>query len=342
MRTEVGGSIRWWRALALAVVVALGFVTIVGSGGGSIDAPECSFFSNTCNPTIGPTAEVVVSPFRMTAQVGSPASFTASTTAAKPSYQWKRSSDGGFNYDNIPGATSATLTLPGVRLTDDGAMFTVDVASPNTLIFGPVAARLAVSSMPSVVFQDGDFLPANWTTAAVASPALNGPTHSEARAATGGNPDAFRSMTVALTAGASSLRVFNTSQAASYDPKSQGAIYTIDFAEDCIITSSSPSIAAVDSKMMIEQSGRKYTTGATIGCSAPAWSHFSGWPSLGIGDFVLVDGPACGAGESCPDFSATAAPLQFGYLRDARQAASAPAGSIGHGIDNWKVAVWRR
>jgi hypothetical protein len=63
--------------------------------------------------------------------------------------------------------------------------------------------------------------------------------------------------------------------------------------------------------------------------------------SLAAQDFVLLDGPACGAGDSCPDFSASAAPLRFGFVRNS-QALAGVAGTIAHGIDNWKVTVWRR
>lgn len=68
-----------------------------------------------------------------------------------------------------------------------------------------------------------------------------------------------------------------------------------------------------------------------VACSNPA--------SLGVANFVLVNGPAFGVGQSCPDFSAGGALLQFGYIRDALQLASAPAASILHGVDNRKVTV---
>ena len=44
-------------------------------------------------------------------------------------------------------------------------------------------------------------------------------------------------------------------------------------------------------------------------------------------------------GETCPDFSASAAPMRFGYWRISF---GGPGGSIAHGIDNWKVTVWKR
>jgi len=49
--------------------------------------------------------------------------------------------------------------------------------------------------------------------------------------------------------------------------------------------------------------------------------------------------PPCAAGESCPDFSATAAPMRFGYWRISY---GMTGDTIAHGIDNWKVTVWRR
>jgi hypothetical protein len=52
----------------------------------------------------------------------------------------------------------------------------------------------------------------------------------------------------------------------------------------------------------------------------------------------LLEGPTCSAGQVCPDLSGNAPPLRFGFVRFA-QANSTPTV---HGIDNWKVTVWRR
>ena len=61
--------------------------------------------------------------------------------------------------------------------------------------------------------------------------------------------------------------------------------------------------------------------------------------SLAPADFRLFDGPACATGEACPDFSASGAPMRFGYWR---ASLGNPGGSIAHGIDNWKVTLWKR
>lgn len=341
MRNSVTGIESVVRIAALTSIFALGLISIVGSGGGA-EGADCSFFSNTCNPTVGPSASAYIFPTRTTVQVGGTATFTASTPAPNPTYQWKRSSDGGQTYSNIPGETGATYTLVGASLADDGALFDAEVSSPGTLVFGPYAGRLAVSSMPGIVFQDGEFQASNWTAVAIADPAQNGPTHVEEQATSGGNPGAYRRMEHTLTQGAISLRVLNIATTAIYDPTTQGAIYTIDFAEDCLVANGGASMASVESRPLIEQNGRRYMPFLTGGCASPAWHTLSEWPSLGRENLFQVDGPACGSAESCPDFSGTGAPLRFGFVRAATQSASAPASTIEHGIDNWKVTVWRR
>jgi hypothetical protein len=69
--------------------------------------------------------------------------------------------------------------------------------------------------------------------------------------------------------------------------------------------------------------------------------NFDQIPSLQAGDFTQVDGPACGSGPPCPDFSAAGAPLRFGFERRVGLPAGLAAGSIEHGIDNWRFSVWR-
>lgn len=335
------------RIAALAGIAVLGMVAIVGSGGGGSDSAQCSFFSNTCNITSLPaTFEIYMSPSVSTVQVGGTVTFKVSTNAATPSYQWKRSADRGKTYVAIPGATGASYTLAGAQLTDDQALFLADVSSPgaqpSAIALYTRPAVLLVSSMPGVVFEDSEFLPGDWVTAAIADPAQGGPTDVEEQAASGGNPGAFRRMSFLLPAGPSSLRAFNTLQTASYDPAVSGAIYSIDFAEDCLVASVSASVAYVDSGVLVEQGGRRYAAIGSGSCSTTTWTPAAAWPSLTAADLPLIDGPACATGEACPDFTANGAPLKFGFVRGASLAAGKAAGSIVNGIDNWKVTVWRR
>jgi hypothetical protein len=342
----------WLRRIALVGVAAIGQFVILGCGGGGggdppHDPPQCSFFSNVCNPDVsfpsGP-ALVTISPFKLVVQVGASASFTAQSSGVEqPRFRWRRSADGGATYVDVAGATANVLTLPGARLADDGAVFRVDLrgGTSDTVLTSSNAVTLLVSSQPAVVFEDGDFQPGDWSAIAIADPALNGPTHTEDRSASAGLPDAFRHMVHTLTAGPSSLRVFNTKASAVYTPQVLGAIHAIDYREDCERLSATFSSMQVLSYPTVEQAGRRYVSSRGRGC-LPLWvGNFDPIPSLQAADFLQVDGPACGSGESCPDFSAGGGPLRLGFERRTSLQAGAPTGSIEHGIDNWKFSIWR-
>jgi hypothetical protein len=319
-------------------------LAVAALAGCSSSAPECSFFSNICNPVVGPQTFPPVGsvyPGRLTVQVGSAASFSVNTTVADAvTYQWRRSSDGGNSYVDIAGANGPGYTLAAANLVDDGAMFTVDVRSNGVSVLQTIPARLTVSSMPGVVLEDSEFAPADWTTADIAAPTPDGPAAIDEQVPSGGNPGAFRRTTAAMTAGPSSLRILNLAQTMSYDPSVQGAVHAIDFAEDCIVTAGGGS--SVFSTLLVEQGGRRYVPTRSNLCFAPQWAALTAISSQSAADLVQFDGPVCGPGESCPDFSAGAAPLRFGYVRDLAAAAGAPAGTTIHGIDNWRVTVWRR
>jgi hypothetical protein len=248
-------------------------------------------------------------------------------------FQWARSFDGGKTFVDIAGATDRSYSLSGVTLGDDAAVFRVTLAvlNYNKVYVTGAFCWLAVAATQGVVFEDGDFLPENWV-----------PTTDGERISSGGNPGAFWQM-AEISPGADP--VFHTYQSAAYDPASEGPIYVIDFEEDCArIWSSSQFVPQVDSYLMIEQAGRKYVASSLrpyerhqIDCGETTWRQMRR-SSLGSRDFTLVAGPECNVGQSCPDFSAVGQPMRFGYLRRL----SAGGGSIKHGIDNWKVTVWKR
>jgi len=335
----------WRRRIALAGVVAAGLVAIVGSGGGFQEGGECSFFSNTCTPPVIPPVvvpSVSISPLKLTVQAATSATFSAQSSGVDPArYQWQRSADG-VNFVDIVGATAATYTIDSAQFADDGARFRVGVRNGDNVVQAiSSAATLLVSSMPAVVFADGEFDPTDWSASAIADPALDGPTHTEDRSATGGLPGAFRRMVHTMTIGPSSLRVFNDKVSAVYDPRVLGAIRAIDYTEDCSRISATTNAIDVGSFAMFEQAGRRYVSFNGRGCLSLWVNNFAQLPSLVASDFRQAAGPACGSGEACPDFSATAAPLRFGFARSVSRSASAAAASIEHGIDNWKISVWR-
>ena len=110
----------------------------------------------------------------------------------------------------------------------------------------------------------------------------------------------------------------------------------------CIRQSTGTSAGNVQATLLLEQGERRYVTVASMLCTAAVRAAADGFVSLGVADFMQVDGPVCPAGASCPDFSASAAPLRFGFTRRVALSAGQPAGTVAHGLDNWKLTVWRR
>jgi hypothetical protein len=338
MRNELSTLPRWNRGLVLAFIAVAGFASIVGSGGGGYTDPICVAYPDACGP-LPPT--VTITPERATVQVGGNQTFTAEPAGvADPSYQWRRSSDGGRTFVDIEGATASSHTLTAASLGDDATVFHVIVWRRGSN--GPLAeasSRLAVSPLPGIVFQDGEFASANWQVSAVSSPPNNGATHTEDQAADGGNPATFRRMTHTFPANQQSLGVMNLSASAVYEPAVSGAILSIDYSEDCALFSAGNPTFQVYPALLVEQAGRRYRPSALAGaCTSPAWTSFRKGVSLVAADFDLLEGPACGAAQVCPDFSAGAPPIRLGFVRFA----AANTTPTVHGIDNWSVTVWRR
>jgi len=242
----------------------------------------------------------------------------------------------------IAGATAATYTLAGAQLPDDGATFSVSVLAGfegQLVLELSSGSALAVSSMPGVVFQDSKFLSADWASAAIAEPAVGGPTYEVSSAQTGGDADAYRRVAIAMPGGVSRLFVFNTYQGAVYDPATQGSIYIIDVSEECVAL---PGTLGVGPVLLLEQDGRRYIAGGSAPCEA-TWHKQRFMPGrYAATDFLKVDGPACPAGEACPNFSALGKPLRFGFANENAGSTGFAGASGGFGVDNWMVTVWRR
>lgn len=84
-------------------------ITIQGTATGA--ATQTTVVSFTISPGAGPVFNT--QPLGQSVCIGGNASFTIATTAAA-TYQWQLSTNGGINWNNISGATAATLNLTGV------------------------------------------------------------------------------------------------------------------------------------------------------------------------------------------------------------------------------------
>ena len=337
MQTKPGLASRVHSAALQIVIAAIGLAAIVGSGGGGLDDSICDVYPDSCGPQPPPPPSLSIDPPSVTVQVGSPLSLMAVIAhgSGAYSYQWRRSADGGATFNDIPGATAKTYSLASVTLADDGAIFMALAWQGNAT---PLQAttQLAVSATPGIVLGDQEFVASNWQAAPAIVAGYPSFTHAEERAPADGHPGAYRKMTVQVAPGSGVSNVTHLWLAATYDPALQGAIRVIDHAEDCILLNPSES-NFVETGVFIEQCGRRYLSDASI-CSRAGWAGVA-FHSLRQQDLRQFDGPACNIGESCPDFSATGATLRFGYVR---HASGSQGESVQHGIDNWKVTIWRR
>jgi hypothetical protein len=322
MATNNGCSSFLGRNAIRSLIAVLGVAGIVGSGGGGL--PDMSVQPTPPSPS---PPVVSISPSRVTAEVGATVQFRSLTYAS--SYQWQR------NGVNIAGANDSSYTVVGVNLGDDGAHFSV--VARNAYGTSTATALLQVSPLPGVLYEDIDFRMSGWEVTAVAEPAQADAKLRAVQSESGGNPGAFMQVSFEFPPAPSSVRVFHTYLAATYDPARQGAIYGVDMAADCKwITGGTVYI-----ERMLEQAGRRFTSHTGDYCVA--WLNmFSKLLSLRADEFVQVDGPACEPGETCPDFSATGAPIRFGLQSHLSHESDDWPGAMTYGIDNWRVTVWRK
>jgi hypothetical protein len=106
--------------------------------------------SNVATLTVNSPATIALQPANVAACYNTDAIFLVGTTGSNITYQWQVSTDGGFVYANIAGATSPILTLPAVKEPVNGNRYRniVTVASCGSIISSP--AILTVNLLPTV------------------------------------------------------------------------------------------------------------------------------------------------------------------------------------------------
>jgi immunoglobulin I-set domain protein len=105
--------------------------------------------STAATLTVNTAPSIIMHPADETGCAGTPVSFTtASTGTPEPTVQWEVSSDGGLNFNNLPGETNTTLTFV-TAASQNGykyrAVFTNSCGSATSN-----AATLTVTNVPSI------------------------------------------------------------------------------------------------------------------------------------------------------------------------------------------------
>ena len=191
------------------------------------------------------------------------------------------------------------------------------------------------SPAQAVVISDTEFVTTDWAEQIVfnAQPVL--PVFSVGRSATGGNPDAYRTIQHVYT-GPGSMAVGHRFTKTSYDPSTQGAIATVDYNLDTLFVSqmglSLP--GAVGFSSAIFQNNSWYST--TLGTILPPFGVWNSFSNIGVAasDFNLL----LGSGPAQPDFSGTGAVIQFGFM-SSNGSASGGQNTVTSGADNFSVTI---
>ena len=120
--------------------------------------------SGTCAPpvtsspcavlTVGNAAAITGQPVNTTVCEGQNAVFTVTGSGTISSYQWQVNTGTGFV--DLPGATSATLTLPAVTVSMSGYQYQVNVFSCTAIPITSTIATLTVNSLATISAQPAD------------------------------------------------------------------------------------------------------------------------------------------------------------------------------------------
>lgn len=140
---------------------------------GSVDTQPALLTVRAITPTI------TTQPQSITVPAGGTATFTAAASGVPaPTVQWVRSTNGGADWEYIPGETSTTLTLPGVTLAQNGWQFRAEFSNDGgtaptdvatlTVTPPPAAAPIVTTQPEDVTVRRGGT--ATFTAAATGTP----------------------------------------------------------------------------------------------------------------------------------------------------------------------------
>jgi len=202
-----------------------------------------------------------------------------------------------------------------------------------------IAFLLVLAALPSrahaqtTTFTDATFLDADWT---VTTQILNlGGTSSGTQVATGGSTGSYRQIVNTLNSAigqsfSNTVFAFHARAGATFSPSLSGGITGIDYSESSIRITGG-----------VQACGVALLQGGTIyyGPSFLNPSTFGVWAPTTQTSLLATNFDALAPGVQNPDFSVTAAPIQWGFFRANSTSVGGGGSSTTGGIDNWSVTV---
>jgi hypothetical protein len=197
----------------------------------------------------------------------------------------------------------------------------------------PLKVKVPKYVTGSHTYADATFKAANWQTTDVAIGA--GGTASGVQVKNGGDPGPYRLVTTTVASGQadSVLFGFQADAKATFNPAKQGAITTLDYAEANKLFSGFGQ--GQRTGPALEQSGQVYFLLDQF-LDTPSTK----WTKVKATGLTAVDFSTATDATAHPDFSQTAAPIEFGFFR--ANSAGYSGYTIAAGIDDWSVKVHTR
>ena len=191
-------------------------------------------------------------------------------------------------------------------------------------------------------FSDGDFAPTDWEIVVFSFRSTGGAFPGGAVTATqepGGYPGTLRRINDSIIAAPSASEYSSTWGAhlragAVWDPMTQGPIGTLDYEEDARLFS--PAGDGQLTGLAVRQGGIVYVREAGL-TPETAWTHKSR-SGITADDLYAITDAGLAFGQH-PDFSASGAPIQFGFLRANSNGNGGGSYTLSGAIDNWLVRV---
>ena len=214
------------------------------------------------------------------------------------------------------------------------------VRASALFLIATAARLLAQNCLPlPATFSDSVFNDADWTLTAF--PLGPGGSASAGQLFTDGNPTPSRFIAITINDGGTitnnaTVLTFSAKRGAVWNPATMGAIVSIDYCEDAkAIASGSLQATSV----AVRQNGRVYigVPGSlfTPNQPSPAWTRISRL-RFRQSDFGGITGTLNPLYMGNPDFSASGAPIEFGFYRGN---SGFPGYTTRAAIDNWAVTV---